>query len=204
MTTRQFLERAQDLAGGKATRSFYRQWAASYDGELAANGYATPERSAAVLAAHAADPAQPVLDLGCGTGLAGVALREAGFRIIDGADFSAAMLARARARNLYRRTFQHDLADPLPAASLCNAVAVGVLGPGHAPAAAIDHVTTALMPGGVFVFSLNDHARKDPAFEGRIHGWVDCGTVDLVHREEGPHLPGCGIRAVIYALCRRG
>lgn len=202
---RRFLDSAYDLGDTDATKQFYRKWADTYDDEVAGEGYITPNRCAEALAQFASDPDQPILDLGCGTGLSGVALRAAGFRVVDGTDFSDEMLRIARQRNIYRRTFSHNLADPLPlpVASVSNAVAAGVISPAHAPPAAIDHVIEVLVPGGVFVFSLNDHARKAPAFEGRVHSWVDSGVADLLLRENGPHLPGIQMKAMVYALRKR-
>ncbi len=204
MTTR-YLKQAYELQDSDATKTFYRDWAASYDDEVTGEGYITPARCAEALARHANDPSQPVLDLGCGTGLSGVALREAGFRVVDGADFSEEMIEIARSRNVYRRTFRHDLSQPipLPPGSVSNAVAVGVMSPSHAPPEAIDNAMEALAAGGVLVFSLNDHAQSEPAFEGRVHAWVDSCSADLLCRENGPHLPGIGMEAIVYALRKR-
>ncbi len=202
---KRFLDNVYGLEKRGATKNFYRDWAATYDDEVVGEGYITPQRCAESLFRLSADTTQPVLDLGCGTGLGGVALRNAGFRVIDGTDFSEDMLEIARARNIYRRTFGHDLSEPLPLppGGISNAMAAGVIGPGHAPPEAIDHAINALAPGGVLVFSLNDHARKKPAFEGRVHAWVDCGAAELAHREIGPHLPGIGLEAMVYALRKR-
>ena len=72
---RRFLDSAYDLGDADATKRFYRKWAATYDDEVAGEGYITPNRCAEALAQFAGDPDQPVLDLGCGTGLSGVALK---------------------------------------------------------------------------------------------------------------------------------
>ena len=202
---RRFLDSVYDLGDHTATKEFYHEWADTYDDDVSGEGYIPPQRCSEVLARFANDTGQPVLDLGCGTGLCGIALRSAGFRVVDGTDFSNEMIEIARSRNIYRRTFCHDLAEPLPfpAGTVSNTVAAGVISPAHAPPEAIDHAIEALAPGGVLVFSLNDHARKAPAFEGRVHAWVDCGAAVLEHRENGPHLPGIGLEAMVYALRKR-
>ena len=55
---------------------------------MAASRYATPVRIAAALR-QMASPGDPILDYGCGTGLSGAALREAGFALVDGTDNAA-------------------------------------------------------------------------------------------------------------------
>jgi predicted TPR repeat methyltransferase len=49
-----------------------------------------------------------ILDIGCGTGLVGVAVRELADRL-DGIDISPAMLEKARAKRVYDQLFQADL-----------------------------------------------------------------------------------------------
>lgn len=203
MTERRFLDRAYDLPDRQATERFYDDWAASYDAEIAANGYATPARCAAALAACVADRGAPVLDIG--TGLSGLALRAAGFTTVDGTDLSPGMLERARKRGVYRRLLPADATDPLPAASgdYAAAAAVGVVNPGHAPPETLDAVLAILPPGGCFVLSLNDHALAEPPFPGRVDRLVADGTAELAFREHGPHLPGIGLEATVYVLRRR-
>lgn len=200
-----FFDRAYDLEDAKQTRTLYDEWAASYDEELRAAGYASPARTAAAMAAAVADKAAPLLDLGCGTGLSGEALRAAGFTAIDGTDFSVEMLAVAETKGLYRRLTKGDLNTPIPArpGDYANAAAVGVFSPTHAPAEMIDAVTDLLPPGGCFGFSLNDHALAEPAYEKRIDGLVEAGTVEVVSDTYGDHLPQIGLKAKIYVLRKR-
>ncbi|MGR3468515.1 MAG: class I SAM-dependent DNA methyltransferase, partial [Shimia sp.] len=59
------------------TQDVYTRWAGTYDAEVGGGGYQTPARIAAALREHARSDAL-VLDYGCGTGLSGAALAEAG------------------------------------------------------------------------------------------------------------------------------
>ena len=54
-----------------------------------------------------------VLDLGCGTGLAGQMLRPCASRLV-GVDLSAEMLAKAEARNIYDQLVAAELTEWLP------------------------------------------------------------------------------------------
>jgi predicted TPR repeat methyltransferase len=200
-----FFERAYDLADAEQTRRLYDEWAASYDEELRAAGYASPARTAAAMAAAVADRSAPLLDLGCGSGLSGEAFRAAGFTLLDGTDFSAEMLAVAETKCVYRKLTKGDLNAPIPAkpGDYANAAAVGVFSPTHAPAAMIDAVVALLPPGGCFGFSLNDHALAEPAYEKRIDDLVDGRAVEVVSDEYGDHLPQIGLKAKIYVLRKR-
>ncbi|MEM8787911.1 MAG: methyltransferase domain-containing protein [Pseudomonadota bacterium] len=202
MSDRKFLDTVYDLDGAETTRAFYDAWSDSYDREVADNGYATPGRIADALLRFQTDRNAPVLDLGCGTGISGAALRAAGFSVLDGSDFSAEMLALARAKGIYRKLMQADMTDPMPFADAAYATiaAVGVLNPGHAPAAVLDDMIGKLPPGGVSVFSLNDHALADPSYEGRMNEHLDAGSAVLLFREHGAHLPKIDLESSVYVL----
>lgn len=197
-----FLDKAYGARDTAATRQLYDDWSASYDAEITENGYATPGRCAEALARYAADPGQPILDFGCGTGLSGLALRLAGFEVIDGLDLSAEMLEGARAKGVYRNLDQiagGAALDHTPGEYAAIA-AIGVIGAGAAPLSTFDTLMDALTSGGLFVFSFNDHALEDPAFDGRITRAVKEGAARLLLREYGPHLPGININANVYVL----
>lgn len=61
-------------------------------------------------ARHLLRPAR-VLDAGCGTGLVGAGLHARGWDDLTGADISAGMLAKARARGIYREFARCDLCE---------------------------------------------------------------------------------------------
>ena len=197
-----FLSRAYGARDGDGTRRLYDDWAATYEDEITASGYATPQRCAAALAAFSRDKTQPILDFGCGTGLSGAALKLAGFEVIDGIDLSEAMLDQARHKGIYRH-----LEVVAPDAPLRHApgdyaaiAAIGAIGAGAAPLSAIDAIMRGLARGGLFVFSFNDHALADPCNEGRVNEWIDCGAARLLMREHGEHLPAIGVRSTVYVL----
>jgi predicted TPR repeat methyltransferase len=109
-----FLDKTYQISGADAMRELYDDWSDSYDAEVGENGYATPARLAAALAEAQPDRSTPVLDYGCGTGLSGAAMAQAGFTVIDGMDPSSGMLEKCRARGLYRNLIELDLDAPLP------------------------------------------------------------------------------------------
>ena len=112
----------------------YDNWADSYDKELLEEyGYCAHEIGAKALAETQTPIDSPILDVGCGTGLAGVELSRFGYTKIDGLDVSAGMLERARNQGTYRQLFQKrigvDNLSELP--SYKGILCVGSFGLGH-------------------------------------------------------------------------
>ena len=155
-----FLQRVYKVTSRAGAHALYQDWAADYETVVAENGYITPTRCAEALAAHVDDLTVPLLDLGCGTGLSGMAFREVGFTTIDGADFSTEMLRQAAAKKgLYRCLIAANLDAGLPGkpGAYEHLAAVGIFSPNHAPASLLGAAIGGLPAGGCFVFSLNDH-----------------------------------------------
>lgn len=199
---KKYLDEAYRIESGQPAELFYDSWAESYDEELAEAGYVAPTRCAQALARATAERARPVLDLGCGTGLSGVALRSAGFTAIDGWEPSAEMIRRAEARDVYRVLRQIEPDRPLTGAqgAYCAIVAVGVMGPGHAPASAIGECLALLPAGGLLVFTLNDVALADGAHLARVEAAVEAGAARLLSRVGGPHIPAIRMNSDVLVL----
>lgn len=200
-----FLNKAYGPRDAASTRKLYDDWSNSYEAEVGENGYATPARCAAALAQHMPVQDQPILDFGCGTGLSGLALRLAGFSVIDGLDLSADMLALARGKGVYRALDQIEADSALPYApgDYAAIAAIGVIGAGAAPISVFNTLMAALGTGGRLVLSFNDHALEDPANEARIQSYLDDGRASLLLKEYGDHLPGIGLKSNVYVLGKK-
>jgi predicted TPR repeat methyltransferase len=107
----------------------YDQWAKAYDDDLSSWSYRAPEVVVeTVLSRH--PEARSVLDVGCGTGLVGRALRARGFTgQVWGLDISQASLEVAQQTGSYDSVEQADLQQRLPFedASADALVCVGVM-----------------------------------------------------------------------------
>lgn len=198
--TQGFLSKAYAARDAASTRDLYDDWSASYDAEVAENGYATPGRCAEALARFMPDQTLPVLDFGCGTGLSGLALKLAGFTTLDGMDLSPDMLHQAEEKSIYRNLLLVEPDASLSIKSYAAIAAIGVIGAGAAPISVFDTLMAALNPGGFLVWSFNDHALAEPENEARLNEYLDLGAARLLFREHGPHLPKIDMRSTVYVL----
>ena len=104
-----------------------------------------------------------MLDLGCGTGLAGEAFRDLADRI-TGIDLSTRMLALARAKGIYTDLVQADIVGYLQgqASAACDLiVAADVFAYLTDLAPVCAAAAHSLAPGGVFAFTVETHAGDD-------------------------------------------
>lgn len=149
-------------------RRLFDQYAERYDGALLEHlRYRAPAllRGAVEQVMHQAQRPMrfaAMLDLGCGTGLAGAAFRPFADRMI-GIDLSPAMIARAEAKKIYDRLDAADIAQALDqeaahgtAYQLVLAADVFVYLNDLAPIAG--RVARVLAPDGVFAFTAETHA----------------------------------------------
>jgi predicted TPR repeat methyltransferase len=98
-----------DGAPAAFVAGLFDQYADSFDKDLRDNlGYRAPEILAEAVARALGNGPFACLDAGCGTGLAGVALRPLLSRL-DGVDLSPRMIEKARQRGLYDRLDAADL-----------------------------------------------------------------------------------------------
>ena len=198
--TEKFLTRSYGKKSTGALRAHYDAWADSYDAEIAENGYATPARCAAALAATGLAKSAAILDLGCGTGLSGAALSAEDFTVIDGTDLSPGMLAKAEARGLYRQLFAGHSDGRLPQGPYQAICAVGVISPGAAPISMLSSALDLLPSGAPLVMSLNDHGLADASYTDGIAAVVAAGYAQLSFEEYGDHLPGINLNSTVYVL----
>jgi len=132
---------------------------------------------------------EALLDLGCGTGLAGAAFRPfAAHRV--GVDLSPAMVARAQAKDLYHRLVVGNLANVLAAEvardaqyDLVLAADVFVYVNDLAPVFA--EVARVLRPGGILAFTVETHANETDASENHDGAGVKLlPTLRFAHGEK--------------------
>ncbi len=189
------VKKALELGGdAERIKDYYRDWAADYDADVGAENYRAPQITASLARlVHLAFCEGPrrrlkVMDAGCGTGLSGVALREAGFAAIDGFDIAPEMVDAARETGAYEALFAEiDLnADEagLPDAKdgYDIVTSVGVFTLGHVAPSGLDHLIAMAKPGGFLIISTRDGYLEESGFRDHVSSLEADGSVSLVNR----------------------
>ena len=151
-------------------KSVYDEWAARYDDDNdALLGTVSQPNCVKLLASHLRDKDASIIDVGCGTGLVGNYLSQAGFQHFDGIDISKEMLNQASDRG-YRHLLTGSLNERLPIADnhydacLC----VGVFTHGHVSSAGLRELARITRSGGYVCFTVNEGVYDDYGFEDEI------------------------------------
>lgn len=141
----------------------YKQWAKTYDtGFAQAEGYVLYLHVAEQLLKRQAQIDGIVLDVGCGTGLVGSALRSGGIAVIDGIDISVEMLAEASMKTtdagdpVYRSLIPADLTQEIDIDNDCYGalVSAGTFTHGHLGPESLDELWRVAAPGALAVIGV--------------------------------------------------
>ncbi|HEY4174292.1 MAG TPA: methyltransferase [Rhodopila sp.] len=178
-------------------RTVFDGYAARFETHLISLGYRIPGAIRTLLQSHpkivAGLPVGPVLDLGCGTGLATLAIGDLPLGPFTGVDLSPRMLAQARAKQLYAELREADIVADLAEHPQCwpLIVAADVLCYFGALEEVLAIVHQRLEPGGWFVFSveqmLPDH---DGVIPGNGH-WALHRQGRYTHAEDYVYEAAC-------------
>lgn len=158
----------EDIMPPAFVETLFDQYADHFDDHLVgALDYAVPEMIAQAARQYYM-PQNPVriLDLGCGTGLAGEHLKPLA-SYLEGIDLSTRMLDQARQKDLYDKLEQGELVDYLKqsAAPFDLIIAADVLSYFGALESVFEAAAPRLNPGGHFIFSVQalPNPPPDPA-----------------------------------------
>ena len=139
-------------------RTLFDQYAPRFDRALADLSYSAPEKLREAVTKHG-NRFGAMVDLGCGTGLAGAALRPH-IDWLVGVDLSSKMIEEARRKGLYDRLAVSDIAAFLaeqPAASADLVIAADVFAYIADFAEVCAAVARVLKEGGLFGFTVETH-----------------------------------------------
>ncbi|KAF7187671.1 Methyltransferase-like protein 27 [Pseudocercospora fuligena] len=204
-----FLTRAYNVESPEDCRALYEEWAEKFNDDVLgeAQGYVAPQLVAqAVLAANGRLDGE-ILDCGCGTGLAGLALFQAGAKTIDGNDISPKMLEIARKTTVYRELVPVDLSKPITEkddASYDVVTCVGTLTHGHVgPDPALKEFIRVTKKGGIVVATILDDIWKSHGYEAEVERLKEARKVDVVSTESQDYRKAAGVKARIVVLRKK-
>ena len=155
-------------------RRLYARWAESYDESFVAPmGYVYHEHVVAAFLDAGGSAGGAVLDVGCGTGVVGVALGDMGERTVDGVDISPEMIAVARTKTTvfgelaYRDFYVADLTMPLdiPDDSYTGIISVGTFTHGHLPPDPLRELVRVAVPSAVCAIGINAQHYAEMGFD---------------------------------------
>ncbi|MDW3177823.1 MAG: class I SAM-dependent methyltransferase [Acidimicrobiia bacterium] len=199
-------DRAYTVTTNEETKTLYDEWATTYDDDLTGGGYAQPARVAEEFIRLGVDKSATILDIGCGTGLSGLALAQAGYETLDGCDYSTGMLEVAHETSAYRRLFEADLHKPPIDADTdsYDAVAVvGVFGFAHVQPVALTEMLRPLRSGGSLVIGVNGGYYDSGLLSDELERLETAGVIGSVSAELGDHIPGRGVPGWVVSMSKR-
>ena len=202
--TLQSLQRKLEEDSPEAVRQVYDSWAETYDDDLATLGYVAPQQAAALLAELRPNRDGFILDAGCGTGLVGHYLQQAGYTRLHGSDYSLDMLAEAQKTGHYEWVGIVDMTQPFPlmsdfyAAALC----VGVLGPRLSALPMIPELMRVLQPGGLLLVVIREQWYEE-RLQMTVEQLVAEGRVTVVQDVIQPYFMSGAVNGRYIALGRQ-
>jgi ubiquinone/menaquinone biosynthesis C-methylase UbiE len=182
--------------------TYYHKRATTYEQDVRHEQYTGPQYMAHYLSHFAGnsglavdprDRTLEILDAGCGTGLVGIALRETGYRHIDGFDLCDTMVAKARQTGAYRSLISGcNMLQRIPAyednqydVTLC----CGVFTTGHVPPIALRELIRVTKAGGVVLVSTRKSYYETTEFKSVYQRLQQAGHIKLIDGVmDGPYL----------------
>lgn len=196
MVDNKTLRHAYSVKGRDDVRNLYQGWADTYDTDLTDElGYVAPQMAVQALLSHVDPSSAPIADLGCGTGLAGVLLREAGFNTIDGYDLSPEMLEKVAEKSVYRHLREADLTKPIEpnAESYARAICVGAFAYSHLGPVHISAILKNLAPGGVLTFTINERFYESEGYAPALDKIQADGLAEMLELDKTDYIQAEGI-----------
>nr|POF17528.1 williams-beuren syndrome chromosomal region 27 protein [Quercus suber] len=203
-----YLVRAYEASSPDDCKKLYSEWAATYnlDVNSPAMEYVAPTMVAQAVGAANGRIDGSILDAGCGTGLVGVALHQAGARNIDGLDLSPEMIELAEKTAVYNTLNTADLCQriDIPNAKYDVVTCCGTLTHGHVgPDPALKEFIRITKKGGVVVATVLDDIWSSGGFKAEVERLKVEGSVEVVSTESMEYRRGDAVRARVLVMRKR-
>lgn len=198
------IERVYNAKSVDEVKDAYNEWAEQFDGDIAHQDYVAPMHVARALVDAGANMQGLILDAGCGTGLSGVALVNAGAKTMDGLDLSSGMLKVAAKTGIYRSLAPADLSKPIPDVrdEMYDVVAcVGTLTHGHVKAVpALREFVRVVKRGGYIAATILDDIWESDGYAVEVKSLEEQGLVEVVSTASKDYRKAAGVCAMILVL----
>ena len=164
----------------------YGEWADTYDsGFVEREGYVVYLRVTELMLGQRALINGAVLDVGCGTGIVGVCLREGGIEVVDGVDISPPMLVEAGKKKtktddpVYRNLIAADLTQSLdiPDSQYAGLISAGTFTHGHLGPDSLDELWRIAAPGAVCTIGVRSTHYESMDFDEKLSVDVARGKI---------------------------
>ena len=151
-------------------RDVYKEWAPDYDNDNDnLLGTVSQPLSVKIFQEYMKDNSVRIIDVGCGTGLVGVELKNSGFTNFDGIDISGEMVEIAKHRG-YSKLSVGSLNSSLPFENNAYdaAFCVGVFTHGHVGSDRLKELVRIVKTGGIICFTINEGVFESYGFNSEI------------------------------------
>ncbi len=168
------LEIAYSVETPDDSRNLYRRWASTYDEDfIDATGYVYHDNVVAAFLDAGGAAGGAIADVGCGTGVVGVALADLGVDNVDGLDISPEMLKVAGTKRsvhgtpAYRNLVEVDLTVGVPIEddAYNGIISTGVFTHGHLGPSALGEIIRIAAPTALCAIGINEHFYEEHRFD---------------------------------------
>lgn len=184
----------------------YTRFAPVYNQSVTDWGYQC-HRTAADALRHYVPTNQPILDVGCGTGLVGQALADLGYQNIIGVDISPDMLNLAQQAECYRKILRHDLTQlpyPFVNNSFTAVTCIGVFSLIADPIPVLHEFYRLVCPQGYLVFTQQEILYQQYGYADILKGFEQRGELRCESISEPvvylPNREGYSDRKILYCI----
>ena len=203
-----FLQSIHAASSPDECGAIYDTWAKTYDIDVRHAGvdYVGPTMTAHAVVAADGNITGSVLDAGCGTGLVGVALAQAGAKNIDGIDISPGMLEVARRTGVYNDLSIVDMSKVIEKRDQSYDVitCVGTFTEAHVGAVpALQELVRVVKKDGLVVSTIVDDLWVLGGYKAEVERLGAVGAVDVLSTGTVDYRRGTDVKARMVILKRK-